>query len=114
MNTKQRKMFSMSASVIILLSMLTACSQSTGDTENKNTLPPSTMADAQQSQVEEIKVKDFELKNKEITFLASWARNPANGKNKDVALELFQNRFGGKVNDIVVTDAERYQKLLLM
>lgn len=114
MNTKQRKMFSMSASVIILLSMLTACSQSTGDTENKNTLPPSTMADAQQSQVEEIKVKDFELKNKEITFLASWARNPANGKNKDVALELFQNKFGGKVNDIVVTDAERYQKLSTM
>ena len=114
MNTKQRKMFSMSASVIILLSMLTACSQSTGDTENKNTLPPSTMADAQQSQVEEIKVKHFELKNKEITFLASWARNPANGKNKDVALELFQNKFGGKVNDIVVTDAERYQKLSTM
>lgn len=112
MNAKKRKLFSSSAAAIILLSMLTACTE--GGNASQTTLPPSTMAEEQQSKAEEIQVKEFELENKEITFLASWARNPANGKNKDVALELFQSKFGGTVKDIVVEDAERYNKLSSM
>lgn len=111
---KKKKLFSASAAAIVLLSMLTACSQSGSggvSTEPTTTAPPSTMAEEQQSQAEEISVKEFELENKEITFLASWARNPAKGKNKDVAIELFQTRFGGTVNDMVVGDSERYDKL---
>ena len=75
------------------------------------TAPPSTMQEEQQSQAEEISVKEFELENKKITFLASWARNPANGKNKDVAIELFQTRFGGEIEDMVVGNSERFDKL---
>ncbi|MCM1055116.1 MAG: ABC transporter substrate-binding protein [Bacteroides sp.] len=109
---KKKRLFSMSAASLVLLSMLTACTQSGGgSSEPTTTAPPSTMAEEQQSQAEEIAVKEFELENKEVTFLASWARNPANGKNKDVALELFQTRFGGKVNDMVVGDSERYDRL---
>ncbi len=116
---KKKKILSAAAATAILLSVLTACTQNdSGNSANDTTTavpgttaPPSTMQEEQQSQVEEITVKEFELENKEITFLATWARNPANGKNKDVAIELFQNRFGGKINDIVVGDAERYDKL---
>lgn len=109
---KKKKLFSASAAAIILISMLTACTQSgEGVLSDTTTAPPSTMAEEQQSQAEEISVKEFELENKKITFLASWSRNPANGKNKDVALELFQTRFGGEVEDMVVGDGERYDRL---
>lgn len=99
------------SSVLIAALMLSACEQSTGGGGDVTTPAPSTMAEQQQSQVEEIKAKEFELENKEITFLASWARNPASGKNKDVAIELFQNRYGGTVKDIVVADKDRYDQL---
>ena len=110
---KKKKFFSASAAAIILISMLTACTQSDGggSQTTTTTAPPSTMAEEQQSQAEEIQVKEFELENKKITFLASWSRNPANGKNKDVALELFQPSFAGEVEDMVVGDAERYDRL---
>lgn len=106
-----KRIAAMSASVIALLGMLTACAEGGGGAENTTTPPPSTMGQEEQSKAEEIEVKEFELENKSITFLASWARNPANGKNKDVALELFQTRYGGEVIDIVVPDGERYDKL---
>lgn len=124
MNMTKKKILSVSAASIMLLGMLSGCSQDYdnpdvsggGGDDNKpvTTGVPSTMAEEQQSQVEEIKVKDFVLENKELTFLATWTRNPANGKNKDVALELFQTRFGGVINDIVVKDDERYSKLSSM
>lgn len=109
----RKNFLSMSAASIILLSMLTACTQSgegSGSTTT-TTAPPSTMAEEQQSQVEEIAVKEFELENKKVTFLASWPRNPANGKAKDIAIELFQTRFGGEVVDMVVGNDERYDRL---
>lgn len=106
---KKRKLFSGSAAALIFIGMLTACSQG-GETET-TTVPLSTMNQEQQSQAEEIEVKEYELTNKKITFLASWARNPANSKNKDVAIELFQTRFGGEIEDIIVEDAQRYDRL---
>ena len=116
-----KKIISLSAAAAILLSM-TACTQSDSGSGGSTTTtaapgttaPPSTMQEEQQSQAEEISTKEFELENKKITFLASWARNPANGKNKDVAIELFQTRFGGEIEDIVVGDSERYDKLAAM
>lgn len=112
---QKKRIFSMSAAALILVSILSACTQDSGTTKPQVTTgPPSTMGQEQQSKADEIQVKEFELENKEVTFLASWARNPANGKNKDVALELFQTRFGGKVKDVVVGDSERYEQLSKM
>ncbi len=118
---EKKRLFSVSAAVCVLTGLLTGCSGSGGNSSSTTSAPapltsppPSTMAEEQQSQADEISVKDFELENKKITFLASWARNPANGKNKDVALELFQTRFGGEIEDIVVADGERYDKLATM
>ena len=110
----KKRILSGSAAAIMLLSMLTACSNESGGNEPQittTTPPPSTMAEEQQEQADEIETKEFELENKSITFLASWARNPANGKNKDVALELFQSRYGGEIVDITVPDGERYDRL---
>ena len=109
----KKRTLSASAAAIMLLSMLTACSGEGGGTPQVTTTtpPPSTMAAEQQEQADEIETKEFELENKSITFLASWARNPANGKNKDVALELFQTRYGGEIVDITVPDGERYDRL---
>ena len=110
----KKRMLSASAAAIVLLGMLTACASEGGGSTPQittTTPPPSTMGEEQQAQAEEIETKEFELENKSITFLASWARNPANGKNKDVALELFQTRYGGEIVDIVVPDGERYDRL---
>lgn len=113
-----KKRFIAVSSVLIAALALSACDQSTGGSGGGGgggapvtTAAPSTMAEEAQSQVEEITVKEFELENKEIKFLASWKRNPDNGKNKDVALELFQTRFGGKVTDILVAQDDRYDQL---
>lgn len=108
-----KKRFIAVSSMLIAALALSACEQSAGGggSVDVTTPAPSTMAEEAQSQVEEISVKEFELENKEITFLASWARNPANGKNKDVAIELFQTRFGGTVKDIVVPNDDRYDQL---
>ncbi|MDE6725101.1 MAG: ABC transporter substrate-binding protein, partial [Ruminiclostridium sp.] len=114
------KLLSVSAASIMMLGLLAGCTQDSEPSNTNNgggdvsTGAPSTMGEEQQSQAEEIKVKDFELENKELTFLAAWSRNPANGKNKDVALELFQTRFGGKINDVTVADAERFTTLASM
>lgn len=118
----KKRTLTAAAAVLLAASMLTACSGDEGGNPSggnvggnvvtsQTTPVPSTMAEEQQSQVEEIKVKDYELENKKITFLASWPRNPAKGKNKDVALELFQSRFGGEIEDITVPDADRYSRL---
>ena len=109
----KKRILSASAAAIMLLGILSACSdEGGGDPQVTTTTPPPSTMDAEhQQQAEEIEVKEFDLENKSITFLASWARNPANGKNKDVALELFQSKYGGQVEDIVVTDGERYDRL---
>lgn len=111
-----KKRFIAVSSLLIAALALSACEQSAGGGSGGGggvvtTPEPSTMAEEAQSQVEEIKVKEFELENKEIVFLAAWARNPANGKNKDVAIELFQTRFGGSIKDIVVAQDARYDQL---
>lgn len=102
------------SSLLIAALTLSACEQSSGGGvggSEVTTPVPSTMAQEAQSQVEEIKVKEFELENKEITFLGAWKRNPDAGKNKDVALELFQTRYGGVVKDKTVPQADRYDQL---
>ena len=117
----KKRILSASAAAIMLLGMLSACSNEGSEGGGGNdpqitttTPPPSTMGADQQEQAEEIETKEFDLENKTITFLASWARNPANGKNKDVALELFQSRYGGEVVDNVVLDSARYDTLATM
>ena len=120
----RKRILSASAAALMLLGMLSACSTETGGTGGEGgggggtqgtttttSGVPSTMAPEQQEQTEEIKTKDFELENKSITFLASWPRNPANGKNKDVALELFQTRYGGEIIDHTVADDMRFDEL---
>ena len=123
----RKRILSAAAAAIMLLGMLTACTNESGNGGSggsdgngggnndpqitTTTPPPSTMGEEQQAQTETIKTKDFDLENKSITFLGSWARNPANGKNKDVALELFQTRYGGEIIDNVVADADRYDTL---
>lgn len=115
----KKRIAAVSASVIALMGMLTACAEGgAGGSQNNTTSttpPPSTMDPNQQQQAQEIETKEFDLgDNKSITFLASWARNPADGKNKDVAIELFQSRYDGEIVDIVVPDADRYSKLATM
>lgn len=99
---------------IILVGTLSACNTETSEQTSQTsqtTLTPATMASELQSQAEEISVKDFELENKQITFLSSWTRNPVKGKSKDPALELFESKYGGKVVDMVVGQDERFDKL---
>lgn len=119
-----RKLRSRSAAAVMAaISLLASCSGRDAEgtaatnqtTAATTTMPPSTMAEEQQSQMEEVDVgKDFELTNKKITFLSSWARNPANGKAKDVAIEMFQTRYGGEIEDLIVTSDARFDRLATM
>lgn len=49
------------------------------------------------------KLRDFDLENKEITFMSNWNMNPdGTGGAKKIELEMFEQKYGAKVIDRMV------------
>lgn len=123
-----KKFAAATIAALIAATSLTACeetapnpSSAPGATApNSTTTPattsgvPSTMKEEDAQTVSEIELQEFNLENKTIMFLSSWPMNPANGKAVPVALELFQQKYGGQVEDVVCPWDARYDKLAAM
>lgn len=99
---------------------VTACSsQSTttsgggSTTAPATTEPPATFNEQEQSQINEIEVDGAEkLENPLVTtLLAGWDLNPEKGKPKSVELEMFENVYGGKIENINCIFDERFSRL---
>ena len=57
-------------------------------------------------------LEDVELENKTIKWLSDWDINPdASGKNKPTELVVFEEKYGGKIEWVQCTWANRYEKL---
>ncbi|MGN0649140.1 MAG: hypothetical protein ACI4KM_01770 [Oscillospiraceae bacterium] len=120
-----RKMAAATLMALIAVTSVTACDETTGiestgsalnapnNTTSATTTSgvPSTMKDEDAQTISEIELQEFNLENKTIKFLSSWAMNPANGKAVPVALEMFQQKYGGKVEDIIVPWDAKFDKL---
>ncbi len=92
--------------------------QSNGDDSNASaaettgeTTPPATLKLEDQEAIKEIEVDLPKLENPEVKLLACFDLNPAAGKPKGVALEMFETKCGGKIVSDVCTWDSRYDKL---
>ena len=81
-----------------------------GDTSSVNTVD---LNDDQKEQVSNISnmLPDITLKNPTIKFMAHWDINPAEGEAKSAFLEMFEDKYGGKVEYIPTTWNDRYSDL---
>lgn len=70
-----------------------------------------TMNESDASQVAGIDINAEKLENPTVQFLSEWDLNPAEGQPVSVALELFQTKFGGRIEHIYTSFDERYTKL---
>lgn len=108
---------------------MTACggSSSGGSTPATTTEPaatsvtteatePKELNEEDKAAVEEITVGDTEEEEETqqvgtVKWLSFWDLNPANGKPKSVELELFETKYGGKIETIPTTYETRYSDL---
>lgn len=120
---KRTRHIAAAIAALIAITSVTACDESTGSAGNSVAAPsstttastttgvPSTMKEEDAQTISDIEVEEFNLENKTIKFLSSWAMNPANGKAVPVALEMFQQKYGGEIQDIVCAWDARYDQL---
>lgn len=113
----KRKQIAALALALVCLAGTTACSGNTATatqattTAVTTTTPPATFKEEDAAAIAEI-VSDVEkLENGTVKFLSSWDINPADGKPKTVALEMFETQYGGKIEYIQTTWDDRYSSL---
>lgn len=109
------------ASALAIVSGLTACGgNSSADTTASTTEATTTTAatsakvldETDASAVQDIDTGDEEkLENGTVKWLSFWDLNPANNKPKSVELELFETKYGGKIQYIPTTYETRYDDL---
>ncbi|MBP3856850.1 MAG: extracellular solute-binding protein [Ruminiclostridium sp.] len=79
--------------------------------ETSSTTPPATLKEEDKAAIEEIETDLPVLENGTIKLLANFDLNPAAGKPKGVALEMFETKCGGKVESLLCSWDDRYDKL---
>ena len=101
---------------------VTACDDeapvSSGNSSAANTAPATTAAtttatmnEDDAEKVAEIEIDAKQLENGTVKFLSSWDLNPAEGQPISVALEMFQTKYGGRIELVNTTWDGRYDKL---
>ena len=108
--------------IVCCLPMMAGCeeeapsnpvSNGTGNTQQT----PSSVASMNEedaSKVAEIELPGDKLENPTVKFLSEWDLNPADGQPVSVALELFQTKYGGRIELVKTTFEERYTKLAML
>jgi len=82
--------------------------------DTATTTPPATLKEEDKAVIEEIQTDLPVLENGTIRLLANFDLNPAAGKPKGVALEMFETKCNGKVESIICSWDDRYDKLSTM
>lgn len=72
------------------------------------------MDESDASEVAKIEIEAEKLENPTVKFLSEWDLNPAEGQPISVALEMFQTKFGGRIEKVHTSFDERYTKLSTM
>ena len=105
-------------SAVAMFGTLTACSSDDGiasDVEvTSATTAPKQLSEEEQAAVQEVEIDDEKLENGTVKWLATYDINPDKGKPKLFALELFETKYGGKIEYIPTTWENRYTDLSTM
>lgn len=103
---------------LALTGSLAACSGSSEDSSGSTTAAttaatePKVLDEEDAQIVQNIGTGDEEiLENGTVKWLSFWDLNPANGKPKSVELELFETKYGGKIEYIPTTYETRFSDL---
>lgn len=97
---------------IALVGSMTACGNSAEPAETTATTAPKELDEEDKAAVAEVDIgEDEKLENGTIKWLATYDINPDLGKPKLFALELFETKYGGKVEWIPTTWENRYNDL---
>ena len=97
---------------IALIGSMTACGNSSTPVETTATTAPKELDEEDKAAVNEVDIgEDEKLENGTIKWLATYDINPDLGKPKMFALELFESKYGGKVEWIPTTWDNRYNDL---
>lgn len=100
-----------------MVASLSACGgggrteQTAGTITAASTTPAATLKAEDMEAIEEMGKDAEKLENPTVKFLSSWDLNPAEGKPKQVSLELFESSRGGKIEWVQCEWAERYSTL---
>ena len=110
MNNSKR----LSAAVIAVCTVLSSavsCSSKKKDSSNKQPVTEAQTSDDNN----DILGSDAEpSENMEITWLADFDLNPVEGEQRSVALSLFEDVYGGKINYVYAAPEEKYSTLSAM
>ena len=118
-----KKIKTLIASLILVccLPMAVGCSEeepnvpasqgNTGNGSQATTASVPSMNEEDASKVAEIELPGEKLANPTVKFLSEWDLNPAEGQPVSVALELFQTKYGGRIEFVQTTFNERFTKL---
>ena len=100
------------AAALALIGSMTACGNTAEPAETTVSTAPKELDEEDKAAVEDVDIgEDEKLENGTIKWLATYDINPDLGKPKLFALELFESKYGGKVEWIPTTWDERYEKL---
>lgn len=91
------------ALALTMAAAVTACGNSKGNSSSD--AGGKDLTDDQKKQVEDIgaSLEDVDLANKTIKWMAHYDINPSKGQVKSPALELFESKYGGKVEYVQTT-----------
>lgn len=117
---KNKKLISSAMALVTLLGV-TSCGQTGTRSETTqpaltaadttSTTPAATLAEEDKQALAEVETTYEKLENGTVKFLSSWDINPADGKPKQVSLEMFETNYGGKIEYISCTWETRYEAL---
>lgn len=102
---------------VLALSMAAAvasCGKSDGGDNNTSSVAPGKeLNEDQKAQVDALgdELPDIELENKTIKWMAHYDINPSNGAVKSPGLELFESKYGGKIEYVQTAWDTRYDDL---
>lgn len=112
---KKTRITALAAAAAILASF-TACANNGGGEDVTTTTTAetttATMKEEHAEIVENVEVDAEKLENGTLKWLSFWDINPTSeGKAKPVSLQLFESKYGGKIEYIPTTNDEKYTKL---
>ena len=117
---KNKKILSSALALTTLISV-SSCGQTAERSETTQpvitaastttTTAAATLAEEDKQALAEVETTFDKLENGTVKFLSSWDINPADGKPKQVSLEMFETNYGGKIEYVPCTWETRYEAL---
>lgn len=112
---KLRRIFAGLAALSWLMTAAVSCQNKETSTSEDNSRYKTEDEFSVDANEEEVKGEDpVDISGQTITWLADYDLNPQNNQDRSVALSLFEDVYGAKVNYVQTSSAEKFEKLASM